>query len=208
MYTILHQVTNPKLLEDQYIFWQILLRNCLNSFDTFVWADGASTAQGTFCPIAICVRKRLPLEGNNCASFFSLHCLHKHHRFGWQLFKRWREIERFFGEKAAKSKIPSTVLETRYWLAICAKCGRFPALRYLDQFSSSNEKHSLRNGQFSVQLCAENHCNLATLIAFFTKFAKEFCHTVFASDSFDIELYEETKKSLSSKNAILALQSC
>ena len=36
-----------------------------------------STAQGTFCPVAICLRQLLPLEGNNCASFFSLSCLHK-----------------------------------------------------------------------------------------------------------------------------------
>ena len=37
--------------------------------------------------------------------------------------------------------------------------------------------------QFFVQLCTENQCNRATLMAFYTKFATKFFHTVFTRRS-------------------------
>ena len=44
-------------------------------------------------------------------------------------------------------------------------------------------KWTQRNGQFYVQLCTENQCNQATLMAFYTNLATEFFHTVFTRRS-------------------------
>ena len=41
------------------------------------------------------------------------------------------------------------------------------------------EYEQREKGQFSVQLCTEKQCNLATLMAFLTNFATNFFHTVF-----------------------------
>ena len=44
-------------------------------------------------------------------------------------------------------------------------------------------KWTQRNGQFYVQVCTENQCYRATLMAFYTNFATEFFHTVFTRRS-------------------------
>ena len=65
----------------------------------------------------------------------------------------------------------------------CARFGHFPAIPCWDQFSKRNKEHSLRNSLFSVQLCTVIQRNWATLMAFLTNFANEFCHTGFTSTS-------------------------
>ena len=92
-----------------------------------------------------------------------------------------------------------------------AKFGRrFPAIHFWDQFLRRNEEHSLRIGQFSVQLCAENQCKWATLMEFVNNFTIKWAfHTVFTSRfvwDWTLRSYQE---SIFVKNPIgLVLHSC
>ena len=45
------------------------------------------------------------------------------------------------------------------------------------------ENEPRETASFYVQLCIENQCNQATLMAFYTNFATDFFHTVFARRS-------------------------
>ena len=90
----------------------------------------------------------------------------------------------------------------------CAKFGRFPAISSWDQFFRRNEERSLRNGQISVQLCIENDATKQLSWTFLPISARNFFTQFSPVDPFENELYEETKRSFSSKNAILAPQSC
>ena len=68
----------------------------------------------------------------------------------------------FLGVKALKNGTETEYL-TLFWKQgideqLC-RIGCFPAIRSWDQISRRNKEHSLRNSQFSVQLCTENQCN-------------------------------------------------
>ena len=92
-----------------------------------------------------------------------------------------------FGEKVKKwaRRIENRLscFGTKLVIRNYGKFGRFPAIRSWDQFSRRNKEYSFRNIPFSVQLCAENQCNWANLIAFWTNFVNTFCPTVFTSRS-------------------------
>ena len=81
----------------------------------------------------------------------------------------------------------------------CAKFEPFLPIRTWDQFSKMNKEHSLRNSQFSTQLCTENQCNCEQLWWHFWPTLRMNFVTQFSPvDSFK----------MSKKNATLAPHSC
>ena len=62
-----------------------------------------------------------------------------------------------------------------------------------------------RIGQFYVQLCTENQCNRATLMAFYTNFATEFFHTVLTRRSVLKGILRRDQKVIFVKIQFLAL---
>ena len=116
-----------------------------------------------------------------CSGFFKfafeMKLCEKHARMSFLAHFSVQKGEQLLNEKRHQKSV------TRYWEKTterkCAKLQDQGISRLKVKRKRKLWKWTQRNGQFYVQLCTENQCNRATLMAFYTNFATEFFHRVF-----------------------------